>query len=225
MKKLIAILAIMVVLVGAVFATTNTETHKIRIYSVVDEILPTFQLRYAAESAITNNSTVRFSNNATYLDPTTGLNNNTTDSFDSHFDIGAETAEGALTVVFTCNLVADADTNFAKTQKSFTITFSDGVFAVKRSGVTENQTLAPYSITSVAGVVTTGITSITPNNENGASTYTTGAKSSSTTVAFSGETVTAAQVLTTATYAYTGDPTIDMGTYYADIVMTITNEN
>ena len=210
MKKLITILAIMIVLVGAVFAAdpvTTTERHEMKIYSVVNEILPVFQMTYGG--AVTNEST-RFS-------ATTHATNNTkATALNSNIDIGAETAAGALQVQFEVNLVADGDGNYAKTQRSFTLTFSDGVFdEVKRNGGAASGTLSPDSIAVAGEEIATGITSITPDNTN--------TSAPTVVVQFNGNTVTANKKLATATYSYTGDPTIDMGTYYADILLTITN--
>ena len=206
MKKLIAILMVLTLVVGFAFATTTNELHKLKIKSVVGEILPVFQLQYAGET--TNSGTVKFSA-TTY---TTNYTEQT--ALDSGFDIGQATTE--LAVSFECHLVADDAGNLAKTEKSFTITFSDGVFAVSRKGVTQGETLEPDSIECEAELPgDTGIASITVDDTVKAKT----------TVVFNGETVSDAQLLTTATYTYTSDPTIDMGTYYADIVVTITNES
>ena len=43
MKKAITILAVLIVLVGAVFAETLTETHSIKLHTTIDEVLPIFQ--------------------------------------------------------------------------------------------------------------------------------------------------------------------------------------
>ncbi|MBQ3696947.1 MAG: hypothetical protein II883_03425, partial [Spirochaetales bacterium] len=48
MKKAITILAVLIVLVGAVFAA---ETHSIKLKTVVDEVLPAFQLSNTALTA------------------------------------------------------------------------------------------------------------------------------------------------------------------------------
>ena len=217
MKKVFAILLVLAVVAGCVFAdtTTTTELHQMKVYSIVNEILPTFQLEYNG-SSVTNAGKVNFTAQTTV--PT---NNTKETALNSNIDIGSETETNGLTVSFSALLVADSDDNLAKTKKSFKLTFSDGVFdEVKRKGSETLGTLAPGKIEVAAGSVgstQTGITSITPTNTSLTEPY--------ATVVFNGTTVSNAQTLATATYYYTGDPTIDMDTYYADILLTITNES
>ena len=216
MKKLIAILAIMMVIVGAVFAdptptpeSGNSETHKLHVKSNVLEVVPAFQLWFGDGTVATVEKT-----NATPNDFVNG------GSYDPY-------ANAALYVGFTLDEGGDVTVvavlaNKAKINKAFDLAFSDGTFSVNRNG--QPETFGPTSITTTAGGVITGTSSIAKVKEANAEAA---AADAAVRVTFNGTTVTATNpVLATAIYSYTGDPTIDPNAtgeyYYADIVLTVT---
>ena len=194
MKKVLAVMAIMLVIVGAVFAA---ETHTIKIKADVSEVIPAFQLNLLApaETYTTNTTPNVYSASGSYGD----LTNLTAKDTNFNLDNGGD--------VYVNVVLA----NLAKTVGVYTLSFGGGTFAVNRNSV--GGSLAPV-ITTAAGSVTTGISSIAKASE---------AAGADVNVTFNGTTVTAdSPVVATATYAYTGDTTIDPGTYYADITLTIT---
>ena len=223
MKKAITILAVLIVLVGAVFAA---ETHKIKIKADVTEQLPTFQMYY---SAYTNTGKVAFDATQTYYDQT---------GYDTNFNLDSN---GSVTVSVIVNNTVAA----AKTNKAFKLSFSDGVFTVSRNGV--EGTHAPSSITTTAKSATTGIKSIgydytmianpdydADEAEAQGEAYDVPATiadqsvtNNPVVVTFNGTTMTdSTYEVATAQYSYTGDSRIDPNLngsfYYADIVLGIT---
>ena len=225
MKKVFAILLVLALVAGFAFAADGTENHTLTVYSVVGEKVPAFQLRY--NTVKTNEDAVKFTDGKTYdkylADATARSASNLDNAQATSFDISdITTNNGVHTAEFTVYLVKNKDGYNAKSTAKYTLTFSDGVFdSVKRKGVTS--TLAPTSISVAAntsaveaeGNSAVGITSITPAAAN--------ATSVATPVVFSGTTVNSDELLlATATYTWTADQTIDMGTYFADIQLTIT---
>ena len=194
MKKVLTILAVLAIVTFAVFA--DSEVHKIRIKADVDEVVPAFQLWLGATK--TNTTPVVFTNNATYnlVDDATAI--------DTGFNLDAG---GSVTVYAVL-------ANKAKINKAYTLTFSDGVFAVTRNG--SSGSLNP-TIATEAGAVITGTSAVAKTVD---------AANAPVQVTFNGTTVTATDPkLATATYNYTGDPTIDPTAedeyYYANIVLTV----
>ena len=195
MKKVLTILAVLAIVTFAVFA--DSEVHKIRIKADVDEVVPAFQLWLGATK--TNTTPVVFTNNATYnlVDDATAI--------DTGFNLDAG---GSVTVYAVL-------ANKAKINKAYTLTFSDGVFSVKRNTV--GGTLVPSITTTALDPKITGTSSIVKTSE---------ADDAPVEVTFNGTTVTATDPkLATAVYNYTGDPTIDPTAedeyYYANIVLTV----
>ncbi len=215
MKKAITILAVLIVLVGAVFATTTNEDHAIKLRAVVGETLPSFQLimtdgvkgtnaGYVTNSVATNT----FGTNASY--PLTAQANSA--AVDIDFDLTK-----ADSVTATCNIV---NYDKVKTTKAFEISFDDGVFTVD-IGEDEDVPYRPASITTGKGAVTDGIKSIE---------FKTGATGTNkpVVVTFNGTKMAenAAYAVATATYAYPGNdsinPTAPNEYYYANVTMRIT---
>ena len=190
MKKVLTILAVLIVLTSAVFAAS--EVHTIRVKADVTEVVPAFQLWLGATK--TNTAPVVFTNNETYnlVDDATAI------------DTGFNLDEGGFVTVF-AKLA-----NAAKTTKSYTLKFSDGVFNVKKN--TSDDTLEPTIVTTALSAFT-GISSITK--------VTPAAEDSDISVAFNGTTVTDPADLAKAVYTYAATPTIDPGVYYANIVLTV----
>lgn len=128
MKKLITILAIMMVLVGAIFA--DSESHQIKITVTINETIPAFQLKYS--TANSNSGKSVFTNGAKRND-----NTPVTASIDFESD---DDEDRAVTV----NAYL---ANNAKQNASYTLTFSDGVFKDDE----EHTVVSPSSITAKVG--------------------------------------------------------------------------
>lgn len=229
MKKVITILAILVVLVSAVFAA---ETHTIKVKANVEEVLPAFQLRYS--TAKTNKGTDAVTDPETgaettpavapaLVNVTNGTHSDTATEPDVGFDLdaGGEVTVNAYVV------------NDVKTNKQYKLEFSDGVFTVKRN--TTPGKLSPTKLETFDGdsndaVKTGGYSHTAAATNNDKTADTTASLKASTNVIFSGKTGTGATTaikVASATYTYTGDNTIDPNTaaeewYYANIVMSIT---
>ena len=202
MKKLIAILMVLAIVAGFAFAVAgNDETHTINIQANVNETLPAFKLRFASGSAttgqVTNNSTPTAYNPAAAADPAY--------SYADPIVVSWTLDEGGAVEV------EAIFSNRAKTNKSFTLTFSDGVFTnVYKAGATQESYNVIPTI-SVAG-----------NNTLPKGVKTIAASGNPLTVAFSGQKAAEGdKVLATATYTYGEDDAIDPGTYNANIVLTV----
>ena len=200
MKKLIAILMVLAIVAGFVFA----ETHTLDVTASVNAVEPAFQLgaadsgTAAADGAVTDNSTPDvFDVSASY-----------TGSFASALKLD----QGGSFVVIPLLV------NNARSNKPYTLTFTGGTFtAVSISGVA-GQSIAPSSVTTAKNSATiTGITSITPDDAN-----------EKLRVVFSGKTASASTgapvYLGTVTFNYNARPNVDMGEYHANITMTVTQE-
>ena len=225
MKKAITILAILAIVVGAVFATN--ETHTLRVRADVTAVEPAIQLKLNVNEYKTNGTPNEYyqavreevegvptlvPTQHNYTDYAT--NNN---AFDTGFNLdqqGSVTAYAYLA-------------NYAKTNKIYTLSFSDGEFSVKRHGNTE--TYGPSSITSSAGdsaatFYTTALGTAHVDPEDAESELLT---NQDITVTFLGKTVeTKDVILAQAVFAYPGDTTIDPTTsenpwYYANITLTV----
>lgn len=225
MKKVLTVLAVLVLLTGVVFAA---ETHRIKVKSDVGEQLPVFQLVYG--NAITSSAAGIYTGNAGPYSDDTGI--------DVDFNLNEDGS-------FTATAMINNTTYKTKTTKSFTLTFSDGVFTVNRTSDPTNTTHAPSSITTNVLSTATGIASIRladvyiPNEEYDATAATsnpdynvpatvkdTTATNKPVVITFNGTTMTADKEVATVQYAYTADPTIDPTApgefYYAYIIMTVT---
>lgn len=222
MKKVLTVLAVLVLLTGVVFAA---ETHKIRVKSTVGEQLPVFQLVYGST---TSSATGVYSSSGSY-------------SIDTAVDVGFNLDKGGS---FTATAKINNSVTKAKTLRSFTLKFSDGVFTVSRTSDPTNTTFAPASITTGVKNPATGIYSITlsdvyKDNEEYDATEAqnnpaynipetivdTLATNKPVVIRFNGATMEDDADIATAEYAYTADPTIDPTAdgeyYYAYIVMTV----
>lgn len=143
MKKVLTILAVLVLVAGFAFAA---EEHKIHIKADVTEIVPAFQLSY---STVKTNST----SPASYAAATPYAPNAAdTAAIDVGFNLDED---GSVLVTATIG-------NAAKQKQNYTLTFKDGVFAVARNGVTASQTHAPKTIAATAAASAfTGTSEIT----------------------------------------------------------------
>ena len=141
MKKAIAILAVLVILVGAVFAA---ETHKIKIDANIATVAPQYQMSIGSVTTNDNGE-----NGAAAAYTTTTYTENTTAAV---LDF-----EQSSSVAVLVKLV-----NPAKTITKYTFTFSDGNFSVKKGADEQAETVSPKSIalTTTHANGTTGIASI-----------------------------------------------------------------
>ena len=215
MKKIIAILAIAIVLVGAVFA----EDHNLIIKATVTSVEPIFKLHLTsgAAEATTNADNAVFTAAGNFTD-TQGNAKQTTFSL---------LAGGTVSVECYVNTTA---ANKTQTNTKYRVSFSDGVFSVTRANATTSSSLEPTITTGlgtvVKGIKTDGISFATaPLGEN-ATNYASSATNKDVIVQFSGAQMAVGQaVVASANYEYAADDTIVPGSYYATIKMTVTVEN
>jgi len=227
MKKAITILAILIVLVSAVFAA---ETHKLTVRADVEETLPAFNLSYGGK------------NTNTVVTNVYGTNSDVADPASLAYDISARTVAGTADAGFNLNandsFIVNAQViNAVKTNKAYTLEFGGGVFAVKRN--TADGKLSPKQIRVADTHTSSAITSVGSLSQSTVLTaeQTKAANptplTASAVVTFSGTTgdgtVLAPLAVASATYEYIGDDTIDPISadgddkwYYADITLTVT---
>ncbi len=217
MKKAITILAVLIVLVGAVFAA---ETHTVKIRADVTSIVPVFGLQYTYQTTtvITNTTTQITSgadagqwNNAWTNTGAYATNNTEATAVDT----GLKLDKGG-DVYFYAMLL-----NPAKEKKNYTLTFKNGVFEdVPRAAGTAEIDITP-DITISGTNQTTG---------NGFSVTTEQAPAGGVFVKFDGKQVsnpTKDIQLATAKYTYSPVADVDMPAgeetyYYADVVLEVT---
>ena len=213
MKKAITILAILIVLVSAVFAdplpsNDASEQHRITLKTVVRSVLPQFRLVALenvqdAESVQTNETPNKFVNNGDY-----GV---TTPIVYQVADISTHDID----VTFTAKLL-----NEAKTGGTYTLGFEAGdftdVWKVSNGTVTKNNTVSASTHTLTAATDTKATTGVTlgevANN------------SEEITIKFNGQECVAGDI---AFYhvVYTSDNTVidnDGTGYFANVTLTIT---
>ena len=217
MKKLIAILAIMVVLVGVVFAS---ETHTVKIKADVNSIVPVFALKqgeYKTNTATLNTATEYTGDYTTqYKDG------------ESYGMTAANDTENALLVDFKLDQGGSVTfyailLNNAKQIETYTLEFGGGVFTVSKNG-TANQQHGPQTVTVTKG---DGITGLTIADGAAATTALYDKKIGLT---FDGKAISGVSndnphTLATAVYTYPEDLTIDAlpagSYYYADVTLTV----
>ena len=230
MKKLIAILMVLAIVAGFAFADDPaTEKHTLTLSSTVGEHLPAFQLKYAeartitvdamglitvvqdGRTILTNADKTAYELAAAHnfvdnVDPnSTAANDVTTINDDIGFDLGDGAEHQA---VFTAYIVKDADQYNARTKRTFTLTFSDGAFKNLTSRGAAVADITP----TIAAAGVTAFTGITSSTASGAVA----------TVVFSGVACPEADTaVASATYTWQGNKLLDMGTYRADIVLTV----
>ncbi len=214
MKKAITILAVLSVLVSAVFATTlpaddSSETHKITLKTTITNVLPKFRLTgvAASNSATTNDASADFTDDAEYGTAAAPITLNVQDISEENID-----------VTFTASLL-----NAAKTGGKYTLSFTAGNFTnvwkvnPDTGVVTQDNTIAPSTTTvpalakATTGAAKTGLTIGDPSN-------------GSIAVVFNGKECEAGNIATYRVVYDKDDNVIDNnGTgYTADVTMTIT---
>jgi len=206
MKKAITILAALIVLVGAVFAETQTETHSIQLHTTVEKVEPIFHLVYVSSDGTaatgatiatgekaTNSSNVKFTDGAER-------------DYASALEIG-DISKGAITVVFKVTL-----SNPAKLVQAYDLALDATGFAV-----THNTTPATTAITSktLSGFAAHNGVNVIQKVANSTATAT-----------FTGKTCDESTVLANYQVVYTqdteADPTNAGATYTSDVTLTIT---
>lgn len=197
MRKTITMMLVMLVLMTAVFATTDKETHVITLKSTVEAQPPAFQLGIGANK--TNTGVTVFADDAAYPpgDPLV-------------YDV-ANIATSDIEVTFSAYLA-----NAAKARAAYTLEFKPGSFAVTRSGVAG--TVAPSSDSGKTAVTPkTGLTGVSVADAAG------GYKVTAT---FNGTTCAADTVLADFKLTYVKDPTVDPNSegYTATVTLEITTE-
>ena len=146
MKKVITILAILVVLTSAIFA----ETHKIKIEATSTEVPPVFEMSIGSVKTNTASSAFGTENNTTLVKTDVAKTFN--------FEDGAD-------VLVTVKIL-----NTAKTKTNFKLTFSDGVFEVYRNNVASSATGTNAHVTPTIEVIEklgTGYASTASTTEEG----------------------------------------------------------
>ena len=223
MKKLITILMVLAIVVGAVFA--ESETHSIRIKSDVDGELPMFQLILLNSTGVTNNEVNNQTTNTTPNAFGTGENDsyagNETDA--TAVDVGFNLDEGG-TVTFIAKCANAARFSSNDTGRIYTLVFTGGTFRVSRYGVASTTTGEGEQAVTTYEELAPAITVKQTTNPSGFTypeTINNGVKVKiGTSGVKTGE--TAGATMATAEFKYTADKSIDPGTYYADVTLTIT---
>lgn len=146
MKKVLTVLAILVVLTSAIFA----ETHKITINARSTEVEPVFQMTIGNVTTNTNNSVFGTANNDSLIKVTP-------EEVYFNFEQGGTVG------------VSVKIQNPAKTKTNYSFAFSDGVFAVNKNGASKDAqenayTVAPtITATAKSGV---GFAALANSNED-----------------------------------------------------------
>lgn len=219
MKKTIAILVVLVIALGCVFAGTEKETHSIKLKTTIGGVIPVFQLTNSsltAKNSIDGDvANVAQTTNGSQT-PASFANNGdhtfTTESRDAVF-VG-DLSRNNVTAVFTAKIA-----NPAKQVKSYTLTFEAGAFEVSRNGVTEGQTLPASTVDTETYVTAKTLVATDGVTMGSTSQYSTVATFNGTTCAASGT------ELATFTVLYKADSTIDPGDYYATVKLEVTTNS
>ena len=228
MKKAITILAILIVLVGAVFATVNPEIHSVKIKSTVEQVLPQFQMAYSITTSEAN-----------FTDLTGTTNNETTKNnwgVQSYVDATAKNVSDIskynITGTFTAKVITDVKLKATDAQ-TYTLTWKAEPLTQTtdlKTGVDAHVVKA--STSSTLAVADTGAASVKDNSvsalsynvtsEPGAEETTYGNDLSGTnTVQFGTQNNTAGN-LSVFTAIYSADSTAPAADYEATISLSIT---
>lgn len=245
MKKLIAILMVLVVLVGAVFADPDTtanidsasETHSLKVQAAVYGTLPAFGLKVTkvngeafANGNITNGNKAEFIDGGDY-------STTPTDQVLSATDDGQDSTGTLAASVFTLDragsiTVSAIVQNAAKVLKVYQISFFGGQFTeILRDGKTGSQNYGVYNPSSIAAAVKTGTGFTTTAGDPSSATISDIADDAwvpandavSVDVEFTLTAVTPGTPVAECTFTYTGDDDINPGDYYANIGMIVTS--
>ena len=223
MKKLITILMVLAIVVGAVFA--ESEAHSIRIKSDVDGELPMFQLILLSSTGVTYNEVNNQTTNTTPNAFGTGENDSyaVNDTNATAVDVGFNLDEGG-TVTFIAKCANAARFSSDDTGRVYTLVFTGGVFKVSRYGVASTTTVEGEQTVTTYEELIPEVTVKQTTNPSGFSYPDTINNGVKVKIGTSGvKTGTdAGATMATAEFKYTADKSIDPGTYYADVTLTIT---
>ena len=193
MKKLTFIIILTLLAIAAIFAT-DKEVHTIRIASVVEEVLPTFQFELT--------SGMLEDQDATVLE----LNQGSEDSENRRVIYVPDINKNDLDLTFTAKL-----SNEARCQSSFTLKLTAGDFIVTKLSGVEN--LSP---SGVEAAVANDVAS-----RHGVDAQLTG-DGNEVNISFSGASCTPGD-LATFTVRYPSDPDILPDIYYTDISLEVSS--
>ena len=223
MKKAITILAILAIVVGAVFAD---ETHTLKIKATQQNIEPAFQMYVKAvtQTGATKDSTIITNPTAVKYD----LLEEVGDGDEEYDSSASEAATFSFELANTVTVAVKLG-NAAKTAQNYLLTFKDGVFNVKKNGAATHKTgvdettgedimtgwtVEPSSKMAAAGA-----------NSDAVNGFTTAPSTNTATVDFNGTTCTIGHEIATCDFAYAAHTDVDPGTYFANVVLTIETSN
>ena len=219
MKKLIAILAVMIVIAGAVFATeatVNEETQKITLSTTVKESLPQFLM----VGTLNSNYTAGRVNGIVAADNFTGTAL-TSEALNSTASIADEDINAYFTIYQnTSKLKADGTTmTYARTQMAIDFTFAFG--PLTQQDVPQGKTAKTVAGELVtASAATAGTFTVGGNDYDNQISVTYTAASKKFTAVYDGR-VDNDQEIGTFQIKWAKDPTVPNGTYKADITVNI----
>lgn len=244
MKKLITIMLIAVVLVGAVFADPDStqgvdsaaQTHELTIQAAVYGTLPSFGLKVSKVNGSSFTATaVTNSNKAEYVDTDTKYE--ATETLSAITDTGTITNGAVNAGTFTLDragsiTVAAVVQNNAKVLKAYQLEFFGGQFTgILRDGKTQDADKGVYNPTSISAVggsgtgftTALGTTSSQSNIDMTSDAWEPADAMVSVTVTFKLTETTAGTPLAECTFNYAGDDDINPGNYEAVIGMVVTS--
>ena len=222
MKKLIAILVIAIVLVGAVFA----ETHTLTVRTTVNGIIPAFQLRYGTGDVYTNKTAD--DNTTSVIDAATQFSATGTFGEVNDYDDGyIQEAEDISLTDVTADFYAVLAIGGKQENVSYKLTFEAGAFNTKVNGVQDSTTETActsstiavaenYNATTHGAIVTLAqaASAITNNPAN----------SKAWVITMKGAPATSKIDLVKFTPTWGRNPNVDIGNYTANVTLTITVE-
>ena len=199
MKKILAILTVLILTAGMMFADSapSAGTAVIELSALVGEIVPSFQLMYKTNA--TNADGKPFGTESSYTLP---------QAFSTNLDLSKEdvTAEFYAVIARGANQIAD-----------YLLTFEAGAFDTKSNKV--NKPTVCSDSTLVDSIDQQFADNVTASDISSA----TGSNSQSAKISLFG-TIAAEQVrLLRFVATWTKDTTIDAGTYSADVTMTVSS--
>ena len=217
MKKLIAILMVLAIVAGFAFA----ETHKMTVDTVVGEVSPSFQLQYRADSAVkttnadasdntlgnpSSNPVVDPVYNGTFGSPITDL------TYADVIHSGKDISKEDITATFYAVLAVGAK----QKNKTYTLKFTAHPFVTKANDVDHNVPCTSSTLTSEIPNSAAKIVAL-----DGTATAT-GDNIKAQNIKLLGAPATTAIDLLSFEATWTKDPTVDMGTWKADVTLDIT---
>ncbi len=227
MKKAITILAVLIVLVGAVFAADGTkETHTIRLKTDVEGLAPAFQLTFVSGQKAQTSGVSTTNNGQT---PATYNYEAQADPNYTGADIEVDDiSKGNISVTFNVLLA-----NEAKQLQDYQLTLKAGPFNVKKNGAAAYVKPASAVISNVAPAARLGVVAKNAYDVAKATDQETGEISESVGLHFNGTTC-ATGALATYVVGYNQDTAVDPNPnnnpaqadnwYYANIALEVVSK-